>query len=369
MRDKIIRFAIIGCGRVAGHHSHSIDKIPQAKMAAFCDLVEERAAFLAKETNVPYYTNYHEMFNKHPEIDIVCIATPSGMHFEHMQDVITRYKKHIVIEKPMVMTLQQGHKIKKIADTNGVQIFPVFQNRFNKAIQRVKTAVNNKELGDLVSASIRIWWYRPQKYYDRDPWRGTFSMDGGAMTNQGVHFIDLLRYLVGEVERTSALLTTKGVDIEVENNATALLKFKNGASGVIEITTAAYPKDFEASLSIIGTKGMAMIGGIATNKLLVFSPDPSQEAVYSEEFPTIYGFGHLDILRGVVESLANNDSRGLISFDDALETIRVLHALYRSDELNRWVKVDRNCSSKRLGRPNDKIAEPYRTYPEPGKNL
>ena len=297
--EKQVNFAIIGCGRVAGHQSNSIGKISSAKITAFCDLIEERAVVLAKEIGAPYYTNYHEMFSKHPEIDVVSIATPSGMHFEHMKDVITRYKKHVVIEKPMVMTLDQGYSIKKLAEKCNVRIFPIFQNRFNKAVERVKTAIKNNELGEIILADIRIRWYRPQKYYDRDPWRGTFSMDGGAMTNQGVHFIDLLRYLSGEAEKVSSVLATRGVNIEVENVATALLKFKNSALGTIEITTAAYPKDFEASLSIVGSKGTAVIGGIATNKLLTFSPDPAQELMYSEEFPTIYGFGHQAIFKEI----------------------------------------------------------------------
>lgn len=359
--DKQIKFAVIGCGRVAGHHSQSICRIKQAKIVAFCDLIEERAASLAKDTGAPYYINYHQMFKMHPEIDVVCIATPSGMHFEHMQDIISRYKKHIVIEKPMVMTVAQGYEIKELAKKNNVHIFPVFQNRFNKAVKRVKTAIKNNELGEIILATVRIWWYRPQKYYDRDPWRGTFSMDGGAMTNQGIHFIDLLRYLVDDVEKVNSLLTTKSVNIEVENTAAAILKFNNSTSGIIEITTAAYPKDFEASLSIIGSKGTAVMGGIATNKLAIFTPDPDQEPLNSEEFPTIYGFGHFDILQGVTEFLMNRKSDSLVLFDDALETIRLLHALYKSDEVGSWVNVDEHCSSKRLGIPDDNIAKLYRT--------
>lgn len=359
--DKQVNFAIIGCGRVACHQADSICKIPSAKVAAFCDLIEEKASMLAKKAGSSYYTNYHEMFHRHPEIDVVSIATPSGMHFEHMQDIITRYKKHIVIEKPMVMTLNQGNAIKKLAEKNNIRVFPVFQNRFNKAVERVKAAIRDDELGEIVLADVRIRWYRPQKYYDRDPWRGTFSMDGGAMTNQGVHFIDLLRYLTGEVEKVSSVLVTKGVDVEVENVGMALVKFKNSALGAIEITTAAYPKDFEASLSIVGSKGTAVIGGIATNKLVTFSPDPAQELMHSEEFPTIYGFGHGTIFKAVIESLTGRESEKIISFDDALKTIGLLHAIYRSDETGGWVQLDQNPCSERLGVLDDKLADLYRT--------
>lgn len=361
MQDKTIKFAIIGCGRVAGHHARSVVKIPYAKLIACCDLVAERAASFGKELGTFHYINYHEMLQRHPEIDVVCIATPSGMHFEHMRDVILRYNKHVVIEKPMVMTLSEGYEIKKLAEEKKVLIFPVFQNRFNKAIKRVKKSIGEEELGEIVLATIRIRWFRPQRYYDRDPWRGTFSMDGGAMVNQGIHFIDLLRYLAGDMESACSILSTREVDIEVENTAAATLRFKSGATGVIEITTFAYDRDYEASLSIVGTKGLAMVGGIATNKLLIFTPNPADEIAHSEEFPTIYGFGHYDILEGVVDELLGRKPRARVSFDDALETIRVLHALYRSDEEKQWIEINDKCFSARLGVPNEDIARLYRT--------
>lgn len=363
--DNQVSIAIIGCGRVAAHQANLVNKMPYARVVAFCDMLEDKASSLAKLYNLPHYTNYHTMIKTHPEIDVLYIATPSGMHFEHMQDVISRYKKHVIIEKPMVMTIEQGDAIKALAERYEVNIFPVFQNRYNKAVQRVKYAVENNELGEIVMASVRIWWYRPQKYYDRDPWRGTFALDGGAMTNQGVHFIDLLRYLVGDARKVSSSLCTKGVDIEVENIAVGLLRFKNGALGTIEITTAAYPKDFEASLSIVGSKGTAIIGGIATNKLLVFTPDSGQESVYSEEFPTIYGFGHIEVFKRAAEYLMNKKSNIPTLFDDAMGTIKLLHALYRSDEIGDWVLTDGECSSSRLGRADDTLSKLYRTkYPD-----
>jgi len=283
------------------------------------------------------------------------------MHYEHMHDVISRYKKHIVIEKPMVMTVAQGLAINELAAKFRVKIFPVFQNRYNKAVQRVKRAITDGQLGEIALATVRIRWYRPQNYYDRDAWRGTFSMDGGAMTNQGVHFIDLLRYLIGEVNNAFAHLTTHCLDIEVENTAAAVLQFANKATGIIEITTCAFDKDYEASLSVIGSKGIAVIGGIATNKLLTFTPEPADTEAYSEEFPMIYGFGHSDILSGATEAVLNGSLAKVIAFDDALGTIRLLHALYRSDELKSWIEVKDDCSSHRLGAANEEIAKLYRT--------
>ena len=195
--DNKLNIALIGCGRVAGHHARSIAKIPElARLVAVCDLVEERGNDLANTYNIDAFNNYFEMLNQHPEIDVVSIMTPSGMHFEHALDIIENFQKHLVIEKPMVMTLDQGNRLKEEAKNNGVNIFPVFQYRFNKSVQKIKSTKKTNELGELFLATVRTRWCRPQSYYDRDPWRGTYSHDGGALTNQGIHHLDLLRWIV-----------------------------------------------------------------------------------------------------------------------------------------------------------------------------
>ena len=223
MKNKI-NIALIGCGRVAGHHARSIDSIPDlAKLVAVCDLVDLRSSELGNNHNVPFYNNYFEMMEKHPEVDVVSIITPSGMHFEHALDIIDNYKKHVIIEKPMVMTLKQGLELKKIAGINGVEIFPVLQYRFNKSVQKIRSTHKTDELGKIFLATVRTRWCRPQKYYDRDPWRGIYSHDGGALTNQGIHHLDLLRYLAGEVKRVNAQMETFGVNVEIEDTGGAVV--------------------------------------------------------------------------------------------------------------------------------------------------
>ena len=327
---KLLNVALIGCGRVAGHHALSISKIPELmNLVAVCDLVIDRANELAAHHNVFAYYNYFKMLKEHPEIDVVSVITPSGMHFEHALDVICDFKKHVIIEKPMVMTLTQGRELKKKANINGVKIFPVFQYRFNKSVQRVKSTHDNNDLGELFLATVRTRWCRPQKYYDRDPWRGTYSHDGGALTNQGIHHLDLLRYLAGEVKKVNAQMKTFGVHVEIEDTIVANLEFESGAIGIIEITTAARPDDFESSISVLGDKGLAIVGGWATNDLITFSPDPEQEALNSEIFPDVYGFGHKQIYIGVYESIVNN-GKPAVEFEDGIKTIQLLHSIYRS---------------------------------------
>lgn len=243
-----INLAIIGCGRVAGHHAKAIQNNSNLELVAICDTDEARLQEFGKITSAPFYKNYHEMLEKHPEVDAVAIVTPSGMHFEHAMDMVSLYKKHVVIEKPVVMTPEQGKLLGEAAHDKGVSVFPVHQYRFNRCVQRIKRAVDQQELGKVFLATVRMRWCRPQRYYDRDAWRGTFAMDGGCCTNQGIHHLDLLRYLNGEVKRVNAVMRTYGADIEVEDTVLAVLEFENGSIGNLEITTAARPDDYESSL-------------------------------------------------------------------------------------------------------------------------
>jgi UDP-N-acetyl-2-amino-2-deoxyglucuronate dehydrogenase len=358
---ETVNFAIIGCGRIAGRHIEAIAASRNGKLIAVCDTDNERAQDKSTLGKVPYYKNYHDMLEEHPEIHVVSILTPSGAHFEHAMDVLNIYQKHILIEKPFVLTVAQALRLKRAADKNEVTIFPLYQNRFNKAVQKVKEALTSQqELGALRVGTVRVRWCRPQRYYDLSPWRGTWAMDGGAMTNQGIHYIDLLRYLCGEVKRVHAKLASLGANIEVEDTGVAILEFANGALGVIEIMTSARPDDFEASISCVCENGMAIIGGIATNVLQTYTPDQSQAANFSEEFPTVYGFGHDVIMQSVIDSLINNQPP-VIEFEDGLNTLKLLHALYKSDEEGGWVDVDTAGDSARLGKPDEVLLELYRT--------
>ncbi len=362
--------AIIGCGRVAGHHCSFIKDMDGLDLAAVCDLVEDRAAAFGAEYGVPHYTSYHDMFAAHPEITTVAIVTPSGMHFEHAAEVMERYKKHIIVEKPTFMRPAQLIDAYAIAEKRGLRIFPVFQNRMNKAVRRVRAALDAGELGDIRIVGVRVRWCRPQRYYDLAPWRGTLSHDGGALTNQGIHHVDLLRYLGGKVETVNATMRTMGADIDAEDAVVATLTYAGGAIGSLEVTTAARPDDFEASISLVGSEGMAQIGGVAVNELQVFTPDPAACAENSEDFlgikgkGAVYGYGHRDMYASIRDNLTN-DTPFPVNRDDCLATLRLLHAFYRADEAGGWVAVDSEEQSSRLGGDNDAISTLYRT-PEPG---
>jgi UDP-N-acetyl-2-amino-2-deoxyglucuronate dehydrogenase len=286
------------------------------------------------------------------------------MHFEHSMDILERYNKHIIVEKPTFMKPSQLEKAFTTADKLGLNIFPVYQNRHNRAVQRVKLAIDKQELGDIRIVGVRVRWCRPQQYYDMAPWRGTLSHDGGALTNQGIHHVDLLRYFGGEVQQVNATMRTLGAEIEVEDAIVASFTYANEAIGSLEVTTAARPDDFEASLSIVGSKGLAQIGGIAVNELQIFTPDPDACDEYSEDFSDcVYGNGHELLYEDIYNSL-RNDTNYPVTREDCFHSIKLLHAFYRSDERSGWQKVDEAGESSRLGRDNDEISKLYRTTAE-----
>ena len=359
------KVACIGAGRVAAHHCKMLLDISEIDLVAICDFNEERGRELADQYDVPWYDNYHRMLGERPDIDIVTIATPSGMHYEHTMDIISRYTKNIIVEKPTFMRPDQMRDAYELAEQKGTKIFAVYQNRYNKAVQYVKNAISNGLLGEIRMASVRMRWCRPQRYYDRDPWRGTWSHDGGALTNQGVHYLDILRYLGGEVKRVNAIADTLAVDVEVEDAIVATFEFKNGGMGVIEVTTAARPIDFEASISVVGSEGLAVIAGEATNHLITFSPDPSQCEVNSEDFEIVYGLGHKEMYKDIADVLHRNEAPP-VSFDDGMQTLKLLHCIYKSVEVGGWVDISEENQSIRLGRPDDAISDLYRTPPPEG---
>ncbi len=360
-----INIGIIGCGRIAGWHCRAIVSKPNFNLVAVCDIELSKAENYGKEFNTKFYTNYHDMLNSHPEINIVAIITPSGMHYEHTIEVIKNYNKNIIVEKPTFMRPSQVKHAYESANARKLKIFPVFQNRYNFAVRRVKQAIENNELGKINLVNVKVRWCRPQRYYDMSKWRGTYSHDGGALTNQGIHHIDLLRYLGGEVESVNATMGTLGANIDVEDSVVGIFKYKDNSLGSLEVTTAARPDDFEASISFVGSKGLAQLGGVAVNMLEIFTPDENECLKHSDDFSLlpdrgkVYGRGHSDMYDDI-EKTINNGDEFPVNYIDCLSSIKLLHAFYSSDEKSDWVNLSDEIESKRLGEDNDQISNLYR---------
>ncbi len=358
MANKI-NIGLLGLGRIAGHHTKAIQKIKKFKILAACDLDKSKRDNYTERFKVKTYKHYDEMLSKEKEIDLVVIMSPSGMHFEHARKIIEKYKKNLVIEKPISLRVNNLKILYHLAKKYKKNIYPVYQNRNNKCVIELKKLIQQGKLGKIKLANLILRWCRPQRYYDLSVWRGTYSHDGGALTNQGIHYIDLLRYLVGDVKKVYCKMGTFGAKIEVEDTAVGNIEFEKGAIGVMEVTTAARPKDYEATISLIGTKGIAKIGGLAANIMEEYSPNPKICKRFSENIPDAYGFGHYKLYEDVKNDFIKK-KKFPINSEDCIKTLKFLNSLYVSDEMKKSVLVKSSKDSKRLGRKNNKISKLYK---------
>jgi len=329
-----MKIAFIGCGRISKKHTEAIKK-NNLKLVAVCDIDLNRA----KRFGVPYYKNYQEMLKKE-SIDIVSILTPSGMHYKHALDIL-EYKKHLIIEKPMTLRYFEAEELVNKAKNNNVKLFTVKQNRFNLPIKKLKEIIVDNKLGQIFLATARVRWSRTQQYYDMDSWRGTWKYDGGVIANQAIHHLDLLIYLVGDIESVYAKSINAFAKIEVEDTAVATIKFKNGALGTFEATTATRPKDIEGSISVLGSKGMVEVGGFAANKIVKWEIDENIDInKFSQNPKDIYGFGHIEFYKNVIESIKYN-KKGICEMEEGVKSIKVMNAIYESIETNKEIVVNK----------------------------
>lgn len=354
----MIKFAIMGCGRIAKRHAELLGQkqIKNAQLVAVCDLIEERARKIGKQFNVPFFTDVFKMLNS-LDIDVITILTESGYHAKHVIE-IAKFKKHIVVEKPMALTLNDADAMISACDEAGIKLFVVKQNRFNVPVIKTREALNAGRFGKLVLGTVRVRWCRPQEYYDQDAWRGTWALDGGVLTNQASHHVDLLEWMMGEVESVQAMSATSLANIEAEDTAVVNLRFKNGALGIIEATTAARPKDLEGSLSILGSKGTVEIGGFAVNEMKVWNFVEEQKGDievmerYSVNPPNVYGFGHQAYYDHVVDSIINN-KKHLVDGLEGRKSLELINAIYESIETKREVFLRFKPNYCRLGQKNE----------------
>lgn len=338
----MLKFALIGCGRIAKRHSELLGhgQIQNAKLVAVCDIDLGKAKKIGEQFGVPFYADMYKML-ENEDIDVVCILTESGKHAEHVVS-IAKYKKHTVVEKPMALTLDDADAMIKACDENGVKLFVVKQNRFNVPVVKLREALESGRFGRLVLGTVRVRWCRTQEYYNQDAWRGTWAMDGGVLTNQASHHVDLLEWMMGDVESVFAKSTTALVNIEAEDTAIVTLKFKNGALGIIEATTAVRPKDLEGSISVLGEKGTVEIGGFAVNKMIHWNfadkinGDEEVMEKYSVNPPNVYGFGHQAYYEHVVDCILN-DKRQLVDGLEGRRSLELISAIYESIETGKEV--------------------------------
>ncbi|MGQ0649847.1 MAG: Gfo/Idh/MocA family protein [Gemmatimonadaceae bacterium] len=341
MSSQRFRIAVVGCGRISRNHFDAIARIPDLELVAVCDTIEARAAEAGKRHGVPWFTSFPKLLEDAPA-DVVAVCTPSGLHPQH-GILAARAGKHVICEKPMAISLTSADELVQACDDAGVLLFIVKQNRLNPPIQLLKRALDKGRFGRIFMANTTVRWTRPQEYYDQAPWRGTWEFDGGAFMNQASHYVDLIQWLVGPVESVMAKTATLARKIETEDSGVAVLKFRHGALGVIEVTMLTYPKNLEGSITILGETGTVKIGGTAVNRVETWQfadYDDDDKMIESSSYtpPNVYGNGHEGYYRNVVSVLrghAQPDTDGRAG----RKSLELILGIYESAKTGREVPL------------------------------
>lgn len=334
VQGRKVRFALIGCGRIAQNHIEAIARhADRAELVAVCDSDAAALAAAAQKAGARPFTSLSDLLAADLGVDCVVLTTPSGLHPRQTMEA-AQAGLHVMTEKPMATRWQDGLDMVKACDDAGVRLFVVKQNRRNSTLQLLKRAVAEGRFGRLYNVAVNVFWTRPQAYYDSADWRGTWEFDGGAFMNQASHYIDLLDWIVGPVESVMAYTGTLARNIEVEDTGVAALKWRNGALGTVNVSMLTYPKNLEGSITLLGEKGSVRIGGVAVNEIQHWQFDAPHEmdtqiADASYQTTSVYGFGHplyydnvINTLRG--EAHAETDGR------EGLKSLELLIAMYMS---------------------------------------
>ena len=343
-----MNYALIGCGRIAINHIYA-QQNNKLHFTAMCDIDPKKMDALLDKAQLPQdvtlkYTDYRKMLEEHPEIELVSIATESGKHAEIALECICR-GINVMIEKPMAMSLADADRIIEESEKHHVKVGAIHQNRFNVAIQHLRKAVEAGRFGKLSHGTVHVRWNRNRGYYEQAPWRGTWAEDGGALMNQCIHGIDLLRWMLGdEVEEVYGQTRQQFHDyLEAEDLGTAIVKFKNGAIGMIEGTTNVFPKNLEETLYIFGEKGTVKIGGKSTTDIDVWNFEEMSEEDeklngLKEETSNVYGNGHTRYFRDMMDAI-ENDRAPYVDARAGRRALELVLAIYKSQKTGQPVKL------------------------------
>ena len=332
--DHRIRVGLVGCGRISKNHFGSIEHhADNLELVAICDVDPAALQAHISQYQVPGYASIVDML-ANEQLDLVALCTPSGLHY-HQAILAAEHGVHVLTEKPMSTRLADGVAMVKACDQSGVRLFVVKQNRRNATLQLLKQAVDEGRFGRIYNVALNVFWTRPQDYYDQGSgWRGTWEFDGGAFMNQASHYIDLLDWIVGPVESVMAYTATQARDIEAEDSGVAVIRWRNGAMGTLNVSMLTYPQNLEGSITILGEKGTVRIGGVAVNEIQEWRfadarPQDADIETASYATTSVYGFGHplyyqnvVEVLRGQAEP--ETDGRS------GLKSLELLIAMYRS---------------------------------------
>lgn len=331
--NRPIRFALVGCGRIADKHIEALQQHRErAELVAVCDIDRSALDRAQARTGAAGFESLDELLAR-SNADVIVLATPSGLH-AHQAIASAAAGRHVITEKPMATRWHDGKAMVSACDRAGVKLFVVKQNRHNPTIRLLKQALVERRFGRVFMVTVNVFWSRPQSYYDSAAWRGTWEFDGGAFMNQASHYVDLLDWLIGPVASVSAFTGTLARHIEVEDTGTAIIRWRTGTLGSVNVTMLAHERNFEGSLTVLGESGTVRLGGVAVNKVEHWEfadarPEDAQVKSSSYETASVYGLGHplyydnvIRALRG--ETVAETDGR------EGLRSLELLTGIYLS---------------------------------------
>jgi len=331
---KILNVAIIGCGKIAEKHALILKskKIKKLNLIAVCDVNKSKAKKFGKKYQVNFFDDINNLL-KSIKVDLVVICTSSGHHYANAL-IVSKYKKNIIIEKPICLNLGQARNLVKVYKKNKNMMFVVMQNRLNPVIKLLKNVIEKKLLGKISTISIKVWWSRGQNYYNQASWRGTWDLDGGVFMNQAIHHLDMMTWLLGPVKSLVAIIKRRLVKIETEDVGSVLLEFKNSVLGTIEASTALRPKNLENSITVLGELGNVKIGGPYMNDLEIYELKNKKKAnfflkKYEDENKEN---NHYLFYQNVIENLSNKKikNKEYIDGKEALKSLELATAIYQS---------------------------------------
>ncbi len=339
---RTIRFALVGCGRIAQNHFAAIQThASRCELVDVCDIDPVALAAAVEKTGARGHNSLSGLL-EHTTADCVILTTPSGLHPAQAIEVAAA-GRHVITEKPMATRWKEGCAMVEACDKAGVRLFVVKQNRRNATLQLLKRAVEQKRFGQIYSVAINVFWTRPQAYYDSAKWRGTWEFDGGAFMNQASHYIDLLDWLIGPVESVMAYTGTLARQIEVEDSGVAAIRWRSGAMGTLNVTMLTYPQNLEGSITILGEKGTVRVGGVAVNEIQHWEfadQRPEDATIRQASYATtsVYGFGHPLYYDNVIQTL-RGEAEPETDGREGLKSLELLIGLYLSARDGRRVAL------------------------------
>ena len=346
-RSKAYRVGLIGCGRIAKVHGEAIRRVDGLVLGAVCDIDDKKSKAFSVLYNVPGYRDFSRMIEKE-QLDIVAIATPNGTHYPIAKGCFEG-GFHVLLEKPITITNQDAEDLISVARRKRVHFFAVKQVRYNPSILALKSAIDEGRLGRIFSASLVVRWTRSQEYFDQSDWRGTRMLDGGSILNQGIHYVDVMQWMMGDVKSIFGKVECFCHKIEIEDSALALIHFTSGAMGSIEFTINTYPHNLECSLTVLGDRGSVKLAGSAMNEIAIWEVKDLPMPVIPEGFPPyVYEGGlyqgscpnHIYVYQDIVKVLRGEDST-IVDGGEALRSLRIINGLYESAKTGKEVVFQR----------------------------